>query len=99
MSTLNVISKPKNNHHHKNIVTSNQMITQIEFIRYENIKTKLNRLFENTFYQTNIWNIDCCANNKKSLWKKTISNYLKSSSRKNNHLHCINPIKHHEAVS
>ena len=49
MSTLNVISKPKNNHHHKNIVTSNQMITQIEFIRYENIKTKLNRLFETLF--------------------------------------------------
>jgi len=70
MSTLNVISKPKNNHHHKNIVTSNQMITQIEFIRYENIKTKLNRLFENTFYQTNIWHIGCCANNKKKFVKK-----------------------------
>ena len=70
MSTLNVISKPKNNHHHKNIVTSNQMITQIEFIRYENIKTKLNRLFENTFYQTNIWNIGCCANNKKVCEKR-----------------------------
>jgi hypothetical protein len=70
MSTLNVISKPKKYHHHKNIVTPNQMITQIKFIRYENIKTKLNRLFENTFYQTNIWNIGCCANNKKVCEKR-----------------------------
>jgi hypothetical protein len=51
MSTLNVISKPKKYHHHPNIVTPKQMITQIKFIGYENMKTKLNRLFENTFYQ------------------------------------------------
>jgi len=51
MSTLNVISKPKKYHHHPKIVTPKQMITQIKFIGYENMKTKLNRLFENTFYE------------------------------------------------
>ena len=51
MSTLNVILKPKKCHLHQNIVTPKSNDKQTKFIRYEKMKTRLHRLFENTFYQ------------------------------------------------